>query len=114
MFFDKDSLENLGHQYQLGHSGGPCPFPLAGPMNFIVFDLSRYHFIAINYCNCIKNSLPTWTQLLREGWFPAMLSGLQTSFTFECLEFFHELTLQGKISLYDLELNGPQKCGSWS
>jgi hypothetical protein len=45
--------------------------------------------------------VPTWTQLLREGWFPATLSRPQTVFTFECLETFHELTLQGKTSLYD-------------
>lgn len=45
--------------------------------------------------------MPARTQLLREGWFPATLSRPQTVFTFECLEFFHELTLQGKTSLYD-------------
>ena len=77
-FFDKDSLENLGHHYQLGHSGGPCPCPVAGPKNFTVFDLSGHHSISINYCNCVDNPLLTWTQLLREGWFPATLSCPQT------------------------------------
>ena len=37
----------------------------------------------------------------REGWFPATLARPQTIFTFDCLETFHELTLQGKTSLYD-------------
>ncbi|KIJ90576.1 hypothetical protein K443DRAFT_35778, partial [Laccaria amethystina LaAM-08-1] len=40
LFFDKDSLHNLGLRYQLGHSGERCPFPLPGPQNFIVFDTS--------------------------------------------------------------------------
>ena len=30
-----------------------------------------------------------------------MLQRPQTVFTFECLETFHELTLQGKTNLYD-------------
>jgi hypothetical protein len=42
-----------------------------------------------------------WNQLLRERWFPATLARPQTVFTFDCLETFHELTLQGKTSLYD-------------
>jgi hypothetical protein len=42
-----------------------------------------------------------WNQLLRERWFPATLACPQTVFTFDCLETFHELTLQGKTSLYD-------------
>ena len=101
LFFDKDSLQKLGHRYQLGHSGGPCPCPEKGPMNFTVFDLSGPHSIAIDYCDCVNDPLPTWTQLLREGWFPATLSRPQTVFTFDCLETYHELTLQGKTSLYD-------------
>ena len=40
-------------------------------------------------------------EILCQGWFPATFNWPQTSFTFECLEFFHELTLQGKVNLYD-------------
>lgn len=40
-------------------------------------------------------------QLLREKWFPATLTRPQTVFSFDCLATFHELTLQGKTSLYD-------------
>ena len=40
-------------------------------------------------------------QLLRRGWFPATLDRPRTAFTFDCLETFHELTLQGKVNLYD-------------
>ena len=42
-----------------------------------------------------------WAQLLREQWFPATLSCPQTAFTFDSLETFHELMLQGKMNVYD-------------
>ena len=51
-FFEKDSLQNLGLRYQLGHSSAPCPCPYPGPANFIVFDPSGPHNISINYCQC--------------------------------------------------------------
>ncbi|KDR65285.1 hypothetical protein GALMADRAFT_82040 [Galerina marginata CBS 339.88] len=100
-FFDKASLQSLGYRYQLGHSGAACPCPQPGPKNFIVFSISGPHFVSINYCHCHDEPLSTWQQLLREGWFPATLSRPQTVFTFDCLESFHELTLQGKTNLYD-------------
>jgi hypothetical protein len=101
MFFDRDSLKNLGLCYQLGHAGDSCPLPQPGPKTFIVFDTSGPHLITINYCNCHDQPLPNHTQLLREKWFPATLTRPQTVFTFDCLETFHELTLQGKTNLYD-------------
>jgi hypothetical protein len=99
--FDKESLQNLGYRYQLGHSGAPCPSPHPGPKNFIVFDITGPHFVTIDYCHCCDEPLSTWNQLLREKWFPATLTRPQTTFTFDCLETFHELTLQGKTNLYD-------------
>ena len=100
-FFNKDSLQNLGHRYQLGHSGGRCPCPGTCPKNFTVFDVSGPHPVAVDYCQCGDQPLPMWNQLLHEGWFPATLARPQTVFTFNCLKTFHELTLQGKTSLYD-------------
>lgn len=100
-FFEEESLQNLGLRYQLGHSGDSCPVPQPGPKLFIVFDTSGPHHVAINYCNCHDQPLPNYTQLLREKWFPATFTRPQTVFTFDCLETFHELTLQGKTNLYD-------------
>jgi len=100
-FFDNDSLQNLGLVYQLGHSGRACPCPLAGPKQFVVFDITGPHLVTFNYCDCREKRLSNWTQLLRERWFPATLTRPQTVFTFDCLEHFHELTLQGKTNLYD-------------
>ena len=100
-FFSKDSLQKLGYRYQLGHSGARCPRPHPGPKNFVIFDISGPHFISIDYCHCGNQPLSTWHQLLHEKWFPATLSCPQMVFTFDCLETFHELTLQGKTNLYD-------------
>ncbi|PPQ72949.1 hypothetical protein CVT25_004565 [Psilocybe cyanescens] len=40
-------------------------------------------------------------QLLQKHWFLATTKCSQTAFTFNCLDTFHELTLQGKTNLYD-------------
>ena len=67
-----------------------------------MFDLSGAHAINIDYCECTPDkSLEKRLQLLRKRWFPATLARPQTVFTFDCLETFHELTLQGKVNLYD-------------
>ena len=100
-FFVKTTLQTLSLRYQLSHSGAPCPCPQAGLKNFVVFDISGPHRLAINYCQCSDEPLSNWVQLLCERWFPAMLLRLQTVFTFDCLETFHELTLQGKTNLYN-------------
>jgi hypothetical protein len=68
----------------------------------MVFDMSGIHPISIDYCSCPVDNLPDrQTQLLRAGWFPATFSRPNTAFTFDCLNTFHEHTLQGKGNLYD-------------
>ena len=68
----------------------------------MVFDTSGVHAMNIDYCNCPSNNIINRrTQLLRQGWFPATFSRPNTIFTFNCLETFHEHTLQGKGNLYD-------------
>jgi len=68
----------------------------------MVFDTSGVHAVNIDYCDCPSNNiLDRRTQLLRQGWFPATFLRPNTVFTFDCLETFHEHTLQGKGNLYD-------------
>ncbi|KAF8157396.1 hypothetical protein BJ912DRAFT_1026998 [Pholiota molesta] len=101
-FFRKETLQALGLRIQLGHGGESCPCPSSGPPNFMVFDMSGIHPISIDYCSCPIDNLPDrQTQLLRAGWFPATFSRPNTAFTFDCLNTFHEHTLQGKGNLYD-------------
>jgi CxC2 like cysteine cluster associated with KDZ transposases len=66
-----------------------------------VFALTGIHHINIDYCGCQIVPLSKTVQILRQGWFPATFIRPQTAFTFDCLSFFHELTLQGKVNLYD-------------
>jgi len=67
-----------------------------------VIDTSGIHSIALDFCDCHKNGIvPSHIQLLRAGWFPATFNRPKTAFTFRCLDFYHELTLQGKVTIYD-------------
>ena len=45
--------------------------------------------------------VPQWVQCMRLGWFPATTNIPSTAFTFDFLDFFQELTFQGKTNLYD-------------
>jgi len=95
-------LKDLGVCVQLGHGGCVCPCPSPGPPGFMVFDTSGIHAVNIDYCDCPRDDvLDRRTQLLRQGWFPATFSRPNTVFTFDCLDTFHEHTLQGKGNLYD-------------
>jgi hypothetical protein len=101
-FFNRECLQNLGLRMQLGHGGSACPCPSPGLPGFMIFDNSGVHSMNIDYCECPNNDVPDRrTQLLRQGWFPATFTRPNTVFTFDCLDTFHELTLQGKVNLYD-------------
>ena len=68
----------------------------------MVFDTSGIHAVNVDDCECPKDEvLDRRTQLLRHGWFPATFLQPNTVFTFDCLDPFHEHTLQGKGNLYD-------------
>ena len=68
----------------------------------MVFDITGVHHVSVDFCECPRDSfLHRRTQLLHAGWFPATFNGPQTIFTFWLLDTFHELTLQGKTTLYD-------------
>lgn len=68
----------------------------------MVFDTSGIHSVNIDYCECPNDDVPDKkTQLLRQSWFPATFTRPNTVFTFDCLDTFHEHTLQGKGNLYD-------------
>ncbi len=96
------TLQTLDLHIQLGHGGAPCPLPSTGPGKFCVFDTSSVHYISVDFCECQMNGfIHQRTQLLHACWFPASFNWPKTVFTFDCLDTFHEFTLQGKTSLYD-------------
>ncbi|KAH6905400.1 hypothetical protein BKA70DRAFT_1373172 [Coprinopsis sp. MPI-PUGE-AT-0042] len=98
-FFEKSSLHALGLWFQLGHSGGQCERSVAGPSNFTVFHTTGVHKVNVRFCDC--RTVDRLCQLLRARWFPSTHDHTQTVFTFDAIEQFQELTLQGKTTLYD-------------
>jgi hypothetical protein len=101
-FFDKTTLQSLGLRVQLGHGGSSCPSPQVAHSNFMVIDMTGIHLVSVDFCDCRQDGVDhRRTQLLRAAWFPATFDQPRTVFTFDVLETFHELTLQGKTTLYD-------------
>lgn len=95
-------LQSLGLCIQVGHGGAPCPNPSPGLSDFCIFNILGIHYISINFCDFPTNGIiHSRTQLLLTCWFPATFNWPKTAFTFDCLNTFHELTLQGKTPLYD-------------
>lgn len=102
-FWEHCSLFDLGLKVQLGHNGGPCAFPMSQQRPIVVVHTNGIHKVNVAFCECGKPEGGYFCniQMLRSSWFPT--SGIQprTAFTFECLEHFHHLTLQGKTTAWD-------------
>ena len=100
-FFKRVTLKSLGLTVNLGHSGDSCPSP-AEPQLILVIDLSSHHAVSVRFCKCSKNGfLDNYRQLLRFDWYPASYLRPQTAFTFDLLDTYHKISLQGKLNLYD-------------
>ncbi|KIY53328.1 hypothetical protein FISHEDRAFT_33526 [Fistulina hepatica ATCC 64428] len=113
-FFERYSLRQLGLVVQLGHgSHDSCYTPQMAPTDFVVIDTNGLHFVNVLYCACTKSgdAGPYRSQLLRHGWYPATNAEPKTCVTFRCLEMFHTMTLQGKVTTYDF-YNGLEKLGN--
>lgn len=100
-FFKRVSLDALGLIINLGHSGDHCPIP-SDTQKVLVVDLSGHHAVQLRFCGCSRGGhLERFQQLLRAGWFPASLLRPKTVFTFNLLDTYHKISLQGKLNLYD-------------
>jgi hypothetical protein len=113
--FQRTSLAALGLVFQLNHSDGSCPVPISIHDPFVVIDMNGAHVLELKYCGCSKGShLHRYQQLLREAWYPASYDRPRTAFTFDVLDTYHKLTLQGKLNLYDFYhgvLHKTDNCG---
>lgn|ERR1700753_1991559 len=74
------------------------------------------HRLNVQFCTCTET--PQWVenyrQLLRIGWYPASFGRPKTAFTFNVLDSYHKLALEGKTTLYNFYLSIMQKtdnCG---
>lgn len=87
----------------MGHEHTPCPSLESTFKKILVIDLSGAHYINIQFCACKED--PKWVenyrQMLRMRWYPASFDRPATAFTFDLLDTYHKMTLQGKLNLYD-------------
>jgi hypothetical protein len=99
-------MQSLGLHIYLGHNGTPCPVPGDFVKNFTVIDITGVHCIDVQFCGCYRSPDGSHNriQLLRTRLLPPTHIRPTTAFTFELLNTFHLLTLQGKINAYDFYL----------
>ncbi|KAJ7465326.1 hypothetical protein B0H11DRAFT_2159688 [Mycena galericulata] len=111
-------LRDLGLRVQLGHPPGVvCPFRQAAHSDFVLYDLSGVHEIAVDFCGCRTNDgtvgggppLEHRIQFLRVCWWPATVRAPNTCATFSLLRLFQILNCLGKLSAYDF-LRGLELC----
>lgn len=69
----------------------------------VVVDVNGLHIVDVVYCGCNSETggQNIFKQLMRARWYPATTQKPSTVFTFATLDFFHELTVQGKTSAHD-------------
>ncbi len=69
---------------------------------WIVFHNTGVFPVDVDFCDCFDPPPPPRrVQLLWTGWFPASYDRPQTVFTFDVLNAFQKLALQGKTTLYN-------------
>jgi hypothetical protein len=68
--------------------------------DFTVVNTGGIHRVNVTFCDC-PGAVHPREQLLHVAWFPASLERPQTAFSFDVLDSFHLLTLQGKTSAFD-------------
>ncbi|KAG2337207.1 hypothetical protein BDR05DRAFT_895604, partial [Suillus weaverae] len=101
-FFSTVTLKSLGLHIQLGHDPGQCcrvPKP-AHNNDFMVIDAHRIHEVGLDFCRC-ETAASHYKQLLHVCWFPATSTDPRTAATFSILKFFHLLSFESKVSMYE-------------
>ena len=107
-FFWKSSLRSARQKVQLGHKpGDACTSPQWSTHPFTVIHINGIHLVDIWFCSCdlTGDHRDCVEQLLQHHLFPATTTDLQTALTFALLEYVHILSVQSKLSLYDLYIS---------
>lgn len=101
-FFERTSLNDLGHRFYIGHQHTACPSSDSGTPTLVI-DTNGVHRVNVHFCACTEDAqwVENYRQLLRIGWYPASFQRPKTAFTFNVLDTYHKLALQGKLNLYD-------------
>ena len=101
-FFENVTLESLGLIVNLHHHIGDVCSVNPDTQYVTVIDLSGRHVVRVRFCTCSQSSfLEPSRQLLRVRWYPASVLRPKTVFTFDLLDTYHKISLQGKLNLYD-------------
>ncbi|KAJ7156373.1 hypothetical protein C8R46DRAFT_1040909 [Mycena filopes] len=103
-FFERVTLKSLGLRIQLGHTGfQTCGNPEPGHTDFTVIHHSGIQPVDVDFCGCADAHIAGThrEQVLRRSWFPATDLEPQTCATFNVVNLFHIMTLQGKVTTYD-------------
>jgi hypothetical protein len=81
------------------------------PHNLLIIDANGWHKLRVGFCTCGASTswCERYRQLLRMHWYPASFNRPRTAFSFDLLETYHKVTLQGKLNLYDFYLAIMQK-----
>jgi len=68
-----------------------------------IIDINGWHKLQVRFCKCEASNVSheRYRQLLRMRWYPASFNRPKTAFTFDLLETYHKVTLQGKLNLYN-------------
>jgi hypothetical protein len=104
-FFVRTSLRDVGLVVHLGHQGLPCSFIGRILDKFTVVHTNGIHTVKVRFCACYGEDSQPKFQLLRCSWLPASAEDPHTAFTFEVLNAYHLLSLQGKVSREDYYLS---------
>ena len=99
-YYRRIYLRELGFVVKLGHHGSSTPCPLAHRKVVVVLHLNGIHEVVVDICGCRFDCEP-YQQFLRASWFPATPLFPETCATFELLELFHLMNLQGNLTVYD-------------
>lgn len=89
---------------QLGHNGRACLNPVTEfHRPLMVIHTNGVHKVRVRFCQCGEPAGGHYfgTQLIRSRWFPSTMARPRTAFTFNVLNHFHHLTLQGKTTAWD-------------
>ncbi|KAF8326719.1 hypothetical protein F5887DRAFT_899624 [Amanita rubescens] len=101
-YFDRATLTELRQVIGVGHGGAFCPnrLPESKGRATTVVHTNGIHQIRIEYCHCV-NAPAEYEQLAKASLFPATVERPETTFTFQVLKEFHNLSLSSKIPAYD-------------
>lgn len=98
--FEQTSLRELGLIIQLGEHPPSTSCPMPQRKVVVVLHLNGIHEVIVEACGC-RFDVELYQQFLRASWFPATPLVPETCATFELLELFHLLNLQGNLTVYD-------------